>query len=482
MSTSSVSSSTTSAAQTGYQLTSLGNGASQQITGLASGLNTDQIVTEMMAIYQQPVTRLQNQVSGLHAQNSALTSIQTALQTLANDAQALGRSSLFNPSQSVTSSNAAISASSTSGAPIGGYQVSVTQLANSAQATYQFDSTNADTVTLTLPDTTQQTVAITAGESIQDFVNSINSNSSLSVYAAATDSSHVVFSDRNTGAGTISDGVATTSPLVQITSAATGLAYVSNVPGQDANYTIGNSGTLTSHSNTVTSAIPGVSLTFNSLTGSAPATINVGPPAANQASITDAVNAFVTQYNTVIGQIQTQLSTPPSASDPTVGSLYDDPDLASLLMSMRSSIYTNHSSTPGLTNLEAIGISTGATTGTGAVSQSALSGDLSVNATELTSALQSNPAAVQSLLRSWSLNFSFMVNNEAAPGGTIDQRIQGDDNQVSSLQKQISTMQASLAEKQSQLVNQFAAMEAALSGNQSTATWLTGQIAQLPGA
>lgn len=474
MSTSSVSSSTTSAAQTGYQLSSLGNGSSQQITGLASGLNTDQIVTEMMAIYQQPVTHLQNQVTGIHAQNTALTSIQTALQTLANDAQALGDPSLFNTSQSVTSSNAAISATSTSGAAIGGYQVAVTQLANAAQASYTYSNASADNITITTETGTSQPVAITAGESIQDFVNSINSNSQLGVYAASTDGTTVVFSDRNTGAqGTIA-----------VSSPAGALTNPQFTPGQDANYTLGNSGTvLTSHSNTVTNAIPGVSLTFNSLTGSVPATINVAPPGANQTKITNAVNAFVTQYNTVIGQIQTQLSTPPSSSDPTVGTLYDDPDLRNLLMSMRTSIYTNHSGQPaGLTNLESIGISTGATTGTGAVSQSALSGNLSLDTTALTSALQSNPSGVQSLLRSWSLNFSYTVNNEAAPGGTIDQRIQGDNSQVSSLQNQISTMQQSLTQKQAALVNEFAAMESALSSNQSTASWLTSQITQLPGA
>ena len=42
-------------------------------------------------------------------------------------------------------------------------------------------------------------------------------------------------------------------------------------------------------------------------------------------------------------------------------------------------------------------------------------------------------------------------------------------------------MQSALADKQTQLTNQFAALEAALSQNQSESSWLTSQIAALPG-
>ena len=48
-----------------------------------------------MSIYQQPVTNLQNQQSGLTAMNKQLTSIQSELQTLSADALALGDPTLF---------------------------------------------------------------------------------------------------------------------------------------------------------------------------------------------------------------------------------------------------------------------------------------------------------------------------------------------------------------------------------------------------
>lgn len=460
--------STTNNPTTGYQLSSLGGAT--QVTGLASGLNTDQIITEEMAIYNQPLTQLQNQQTAVNAANTQLTTIQSALQTLATDAQALGNPSLFQTSQAVTSSDPTlVSGSTTSGAAVGGYQVSVSQLANAASRTYTFATpVSAGTVTID-----GQSVAVTAGESISSFVNSINSNSNLDVYAASTNSGTVVLSDRSTGQQTGSY-IQVTDPTGTL-SEQTSLAYA----GQNALYSVdGTNGS--SASNQVTSAIAGVTLTLGGVTGSNPVTLNIGSPAASETNVQTAINTFITQYNSVLSQIQTQLTQQPSSTDPTKGTLYQDPSLSSLLSSMRSAMYTPGGGLPtGLASMLDIGVSTGATTGSGAVSQNALAGDLTLSAATLTSQMASNPSGVQSVLNTWSINFSNLVNNEGAPGGTIDQRIQSDNQQVTQLSSQISAMQASLTDKQNQLVQQFAQMESALSTNQSTASWLTSQTAHL---
>jgi flagellar hook-associated protein 2 len=449
-----------------------------QITGLASGLNTNQIIQEEMSLYSQPVTNLQNQQHGLTAQNTALSSIQSELQALVNDSMSLSDPSLFQPSQTVTSSDPTkVTATTSTGAAIGGYQVSVTALANSAQRTFTYASP-ATASAITIDGTS---VTIPAGQSISDFVNSINNNSGLDVYAAATNSNTVVFSDRQTGyqSGT---------SYIQVTPQGTGsplneqplLAYA----GQDASYSIGTGTTQNSHSNTVTGAIAGVTLNLTGVTTtSGPVTVNVAPPAPSSSNIQSAVNAFVTQYNKVIGDIQTQLSTTPSRSDPTVGTLYNDPELQGLLSSMRSAMFTTQdpSSSSSIKSMLDIGVSTGATTGSGAVSQSALSGALKLDGTTLTNALTSDPLGLQQMMVAFGATFSTMVGSVADPGGTIDSRIQGDNAQISQLGNQIASMQAALADKQNALVQQFAQLEAALSSNQSQSSWLTNQIAALPG-
>jgi flagellar hook-associated protein 2 len=192
------------------------------------------------------------------------------------------------------------------------------------------------------------------------------------------------------------------------------------------------------------------------------------------------VQTFITSYNAVVDQINGQLSQAPSKTDPTVGQLYGDTGLSSLLSNMRQAMYSSAPSLPaGMSSLLNIGISTGAATGSATPSQGAISGHLTLNTSALEQAIQSNPSGVVNVLKSFSANFANLVNAVAQPGGTLDSRIQGDNSQVADLGNQIAAMQSALADKQKQLQQQFAALEGALSQNQSTSSWLTTQLNNL---
>jgi flagellar hook-associated protein 2 len=458
----------------GASVSSLGSSSPLQITGLASGLDTNSIISALISIDQQPITALQNQSSGLTATNTQLSSIQTALQQLSASAKALGSATLFTNVQTATSTNQTLVSATTktgTGAVIGSYQVGVTALASSAQRTFSFTSpTAADTVTID-----GQQVSLSAGASAQDLVNAVNSNSNLDVWATATDSGTIVLSNRATGdTGTnyiqVSD---TTGSLTQQTTLAK--------QGTNAQYTI-NGVAGTSASDTISNGIPGVTLSLNGLTTtSGTVTVNVSPPAPNSQSIQTAVQAFVTSYNQVISQIQTQLSTSPSSSDPTVGTLFGDPDLRDLLSNMRTAMYTSGSGLPqGMASMLDIGVSTGAASGAALPSQNSINGNLTLDVNTFTQALQNNPSGFTAVLKSWSQSFSGIVDQESQVGGTLDSRIQGDNQQISDISNRIQGMQETLNAKQTALQAQFAALEATLSQNQSTASWLASQIGALP--
>jgi flagellar hook-associated protein 2 len=505
MSTQPISSSTAPATANqfagGSSLSSLGSNSSLQITGLASGLNTNAVVQALMAAQQQQVTNLQNQQSGITALNKQLTSIQTALQTVADDAQALGSPTLFTNSQTISSTNSTLvgaTATGSNGAVVGSYQIAVTALASASQRTFLFSSpTNADTVTIDGHDTN-----LAAGASAKDFVNAINNDKNATVWATVTGTdpntgkSQVVLSDRNTGAPPASDP----NGFVTITNDSAGALSEQTqyaTAGTNAAYTInGESTTQYSTSNTIsgvaiaspnsgtpgaTQTIPGVSLSLNALTGSVPVTVTVGAPAPSTQNIQTAVQKFITDYNSAIAQIQTQLSQTPSHSDPTQGTLYNDSDLRNLLSSMRQQMTQTLSGLSGsYDSMLQIGVSTGASTGNGTISTSSLAGDLTLNTNALTTALTSDPTSVHQMMQSWSIKFSSLVDREAGPGGTMSTRIQTDTSRTSFLASQISNLQEANQVKQSQLVKEFAAMEAALSQNQSTASWLTNQLNSLP--
>jgi flagellar hook-associated protein 2 len=470
-------STTASTTSSNFQLSTLTGSSTPQITGISSGLDTDQLIEELMATKQQPLTNLENQQALLNGRNSALESIQGELQTIQTDAMALLDPSLYDPAQAVTSSNSSsvgAALAGSTGAVEGGYQIAVTQLAQSAQRTFTFDSTNASTFTVD-----GDSVSITAGESASSFAASVNANSNLSFYATATQSGNIVLSERATGlqTGSYLQVVGAGTSLVEST--ATG--YTPNA-GQDAAYSIDGGASQTSPSDSVTDAIPGVTLTLSSVTGSNPVTVNVSPPAVSSSNVSTALQQFITDYNKAITDIQTQLSTTPSDTNGTeTGTLYDDQDLKNLLSQMRSSMYATVSSIGGgsLTSMLQIGMSTGATTGSGTESATSLAGDLTLDTTTLASAITANPDAVQQLLGGWANSFSSLVGTEADAGGTLTQRITGNTTEVSSLGHQITSMQANLTDQENQLVTQFAAMESALSSNSSESSWLTQQINSL---
>jgi flagellar hook-associated protein 2 len=501
MSTQPVSSGTsaTSSSQysTGDQLTSLGAGSSLQVTGLASGLDTNAIVTALMAADTQQVTDLQNQQTGITALNTQLTTIQAALMKVATDAQTLGSPSLFSNTQTITSTNPTLigaTALGNTGAVVGGYQVAVTQLASASQRTFSFSSpSSADTVTID-----GQQIPLAANASASDLVSAINSNSNSTVWATVTGTnsqtgqSTVVLSDRATGAPAtagqfiqVSDTSGSLTEQTQYAQAGVNAQYTINgVAGQSSTNTISGlaTGSPTTTNPGATQTIPGVSLSLNGLTGSEPVSVDVGSPAPSVTNITNAVQQFVTDYNSALSLVQTQLTQTPSSSDPTQGTLYGDSDLQQFLTTMREQMASSLSSlTGGVTSMLDIGVSTGAASGTGAPSQSAIDGDLTLDTSALTQALTSNPSGVKSMLTSWSIHFSSLVNNEAAPGGDISTRISTDQNQIGTLSTQIANLQDSNTQKQNSLVQEFAQMEAALSSSQSTSSWLTSQISSLPG-
>ncbi len=467
MSTSSVSNSSPT-----ISTTSPANGAALQVTGLASGLDTAKIVSEMMEIQKRPVTALQTQQQKLNARNTQLTTIQQTLKKVNDDALALLDPRVYRGTQKATTSDAArVAASTTAGAGVGGYQVAVTQLANAAQRSFSFASPATDgTVTIDGHDT-----SIAAGASVYDLADAINNDQSATVYAAATDSGTIVLSNRNTGD--------TGAGFIQVSGASGALTEQAGraKQGQDALYSVdGVAGS--SSSNVVTAAIPGVTLTLTGVTTtSGPVTVNVSAPAADPSKVESAIKQFVTDYNAALSAIQTQLAQKPTASDPTQGTLYGDNQLKGLLSSMRSLMYKAGAGLPaGLASMADVGINTGAAS-SGGPTAGELAGDLTLNTDTLEAALKSNPMGLQKVVGTWANNMATIVNAHSGHGAAIDTRLSGDSRQVASLTRRISTMQSALDDKQNQLTRQFAMLEAALQGNQSTSSWLTSQIAALPG-
>ncbi len=442
------------------------------VTGLASGLDTSSIIQALLEAERRPITHVTNQQEKLVGQQTQLQTIQSSLMSLSFAAEEFVLSSVFNGVQSVSSSEPArVGATITGGAGVGGYQLEVTQLANSAQRTFAFASPAAEeTVTV---DGREYTLK--AGASAKDLASKINSDGKGTAYAAVQANETIVLSNRASGA--------TGGEYIKVAGAAMSEKAGTAKEGKDAEYTLdGVAGT--SASNTVTEAIAGVSLTFSSLTSGGPVTIAVQPPAPNQKTIETQLEGFVNAYNKVVEEIQTQLTTKPpehpqNAAELSTGSLFGDSTLTGLLTSMRQAMYETIKGLPeGMSSPLDLGLSTGAATGGGS-SQASLSGLLKLNTTTLAKAISEHPSEAGTMMQQWSLSFTKVVRDAAAPGGSLEDKINGDERQVREMSLRVATMSQMLLVRQKALERTYSQLEAIISRNSAQSSWLTSQTAQI---
>jgi flagellar hook-associated protein 2 len=450
-------------------------GSPISVTGLASGLDTKSIINALLEVEKRPIIHLTNQQEKVADQASALQTIKSSLLQLTFAVDEFKLPSLFEGVQTVTSSEPGrVSATITSGAGVGGYELEVTQLANSAQRTYSFAAPAAeDKITIGGREYT-----LKAGATAAELASKVNADGKGTVYAAVVNKETIVLSSRATGTGGL-EAVSVTDPGGALTEKE-GTAK----EGKNAEYKLdGVAGT--SSTNVLTGAIAGVSLTLESLTSAGPVTIAVQAPAVDVKTVETQLQSFVTLYNSTVEAIQKQLAerpvvAPTATSELATGTLFGDRDLTNLLNVMRQTMYEPIAGLAGeMASPSDVGISTGTAAGAGAATQSSLQGVLKLDPAKLASAVQANPEGAKLMLQQWSTKLNTAINNLAAPGATLESRINGDDTQVREMKQRISTMNEQLAIRQKALEQTYANLEGVMSRNSATGSWLSEQSAQL---
>ncbi|MCW3019709.1 MAG: flagellar hook-associated 2 domain protein [Solirubrobacterales bacterium] len=443
-------------------------GAPITISGLASGLETSKIIGALMGVEREPVAHLTTEQEKIQAEQSQLQQIRSSLQQVATAASEFALPSLFESVQGVTSSEPArVSAVAKSGAGVGGYEVEVTQLANSAQRTFTFKSP-ASEQKLTIEG---HEFTLKAGESAKELASAIDSSASATVYAAVLEDGSIVLSNRATGS--------TGSEYIKVTGEALSEKAGTAREGKNAEYTVdGVEGSSTS--NTVVDAIPGITLTFGGLTAAGPVTIDVEAPGPSVSAIEAHVQAFVNAYNSAVEAVQAELAAKPpvkpTSGELGVGALFGDIELTSLLNNMRDSMYEAIAGLePEMSSPLDVGLSTGQSTGAGVSTQSSLEGLLTLDPTKLAEAVKANPTGSKQMLEQWSQKLQGLVNAVSGPGGSLESRISGDEAQVTQLGSQIATMNEMLAHREKALQATYAALEGVISRNSTQAAWLTSQ-------
>jgi flagellar hook-associated protein 2 len=256
------------------------------------------------------------------------------------------------------------------------------------------ETLGANSITMTSATTppTTATIATTAGETYAQLADAINAvTPSLGVTAmASTDSSG------NQSLTIASNDGTTPFTINEPSSSGSAFSFTQAVQGADAQLTV-DGVPIDSASNTVTGAIPGVTLTLLGANPDSEVTLGVQSDAS---SVATAINQFVSDYNTAIGLVNAQYTVTSStnssgATTSSEGVLASDPTVSSLQSALEQATaynYTPASGTTTVSNLSDLGITVNS------------DGTLSVDSTTLDNALTNNPTDVQNFFEGAALN------------------------------------------------------------------------------
>lgn len=271
------------------------------LPGLASGLDTNSIVTSLAAAQQRPLTALQTRQRNVDSATTTVTSFSSKLASLASAARALDTTAEFNATAATSSDATTIVASTSGGAVAGGYDLQVTQLAREQRT--QSNTFASSTTALGLSGelafsigggaTTSLTLSST--DTLADVASRISSSGARINASVIYDGSRYRLMVRGLDTGA-SSAISFTEADPGI-HAALGLSDAPNTyqSAQDARFSVDNI-SMTRSTNQVTDAVPGVTLGLLKTTSSAVRVTVANDPAALRTK----VQAFVSAFNDVV--------------------------------------------------------------------------------------------------------------------------------------------------------------------------------------
>jgi flagellar hook-associated protein 2 len=300
-----------------------------------------------------------------------------------------------------------------------------------------------------------------SADSIDDVINMIN-QSAAGVVAAYNPVSNQ-FTLTNTATGNVGISV---KDLTGNFLAATGLTGGTPVSGHNLQYTLDNGTQLSSQTNTILPASSGVTgLTVTPL-NTGKFTVTVAP---DTSTIASAITKFVTDYNSAQSTIDAQTATSTDSSgNVTAGPLTGDQmteDLNSKLRSLATSTLSGLSGT--MASLNDLGFASNGQNDT----------LLTSDTVALTSALTTNLSGVAALFSNptngLAAQINSMLNDTIGTNGTLTTEQSTLTTETSDITTHISDIETQVQAYQSQLTNEFVAMESAEEQTNQEAEYLT---------
>ena len=438
--------------------------ASNLISGTTAGFDVPTIVDEVLASQSQEETQWQSQETTFNNQATALQQLSTQLQTLLTDANDLTDplGSLAAMTTSVSDSSV-LSAAAGSGAATGSHSITVSSLATTSS--YYSDELATSSTTFATGSLTLQVGSGTATTITVDSTNNTIAGLAAAINAANLGVTANVVTDSGGARLTLVSNSSGAAGNITISSNTTGLSFNLGSSGVDAALTVDGI-PIDSSSNTVTGAIPGVTLNLLGRTSS-PVTLQVSPDTSQAAT---AINNFVSDYNTVISAINSQLSYDTTTGTP--GTLLGDPSVELVQSTLLSDAAASVTGNGAISSLASLGITMNN------------DGTLTVDNSQLNNALTGNFQAVQNFFQTASTGFaqqfsSDLTNLTGPTKGAIATDLNGINSSIGSLQSEISDFQANLSTEQQYLTTYYSQINATLQSLPNLLATVNAQLSSL---
>jgi flagellar hook-associated protein 2 len=432
-------------------------------SGLASGIDSQSIVSSMVSVAKIPINKLTSQKSTLTSQSKKLTDIKTKLTTLQTAAKALDSKSEAQGNKVTTSDEKVLKATAQGGSSMGSYKITISSLAQ-AERSYSKPFTSSTEV----GQAGQGTLTIKVGEG-EPLDIEVDTQDSL-----ATIAKKINASGAQVTAGVFHDG---TSYRLQVTGRAAGeknaiafteggslsLGLTEKQKATDAVLLVDEI-EVRSATNSVTGVIPGVTL---NLVDKGTSVVNLD---RDGDGLKTKLDSFVTAYNDVMKALNTEF-TSTSGVAKSADSLSGDSTLRSLQTTLRSLAQRVTGNGDSKYNtLASIGVA------------SARDGTLSIDATKYNAAVAADYEGVSSLLAGRTDGNGAMsaiatgLDQYTSADGALRTKIDGITNRNKRIDTQIGAMQGRIDKYEEMLNKQYSALEQTMAGLQSQGTALSSII------
>ena len=447
--------------------------------GIGSGLDIEGLVSQLVAAEGAPSTfRLDNKEARLQADFSAMGALKGALSAFQSSVSGLKDAADFQARKTSISNADFFSASADTTAVAGKYDVEVFQLAEAAKmrsgdftSATEVVGTGTLDISLGPDDSFQITIDDTNKtlEGIRDAINAASDNPGITASIINVDSGAqlVLTSDKIGATNTLSIAV-TDDDLDNVnTSGLSQLATVNLTPIQAAQDAIiyVDSQQVTRDSNSFSDVITGVSFTLKEEDAGTTETLTVE---LNKDSVKSKVNSFVSAYNSLADTMNSLSSYDEETG--AAGILLGDSLLRGLQGQIRQAM-TDAISGLEFGTLSEIGVTTDD------------AGHLTVDSSKLDEVMESDFTAVSQLFASengLANSLDTLLDRYVSTDGVLTSRTDGIKSSIESIGDDRERLNRRLASLDARYRAQFTAMDILVAQLNSTSSFLSAQLANLP--